>query len=678
MSLGADSEHLLRLRVGSFPIRPKLTARAYRRFLGVCSSLAAEIQSEGHAGATQKVRKNITSSVNSNSTGDLKGLLAAHVVLDLAAQGWTVQVSNEAVTVDPPTGLSKEQIRQGHLLERDAYLREPAVREFIYGMERRRLTSNGWRSIYSLMRDGAELSEALKIVAAMPEEERAAALRTVIDPYLQFVEQGAKCEHTGLFLSDIWRYFRLTWVNTHKSVPGRSMMILIRDAAAPNHPVIGIAALASAVVQQSIRDEWIGWDAKKGVQRLVDSVKDPLALLDRIASEIADGVYVKDLKKNKLVRDHDLKNPSQEAIDRLRKEAEHSIKRHRRNPEKEIHKGSQENEQLTNSDWEAKASSQLFRSKRCRILASLLSIRLVVKQELAKRQPDTRKNVVLTPQLRHAAGQLVRMLKGERVGINMMDITVCGAIAPYNDLLGGKLVCLLLCSSEVTKHYQKRYGTQPSVIASCMKGSAVIRTPQLVLLCTTSLYGTGSSQYNRIKLPAELAGGKAGTTISYQELGVSRGYGSYHFSKYTLELVDQLLGRSRSGQRVNSIFGEGVNPRMRKIREALTLVNLPSDDLLLHRNSRIVYGIPLTSNFREFLLGLHAKPIYLLPQATPQKISSRLADYWIQRWLSKRILIHEVLERVSEQTLNFPIRHAAQVPIQEDGDALSLWSQIDS
>jgi Big-like domain-containing protein len=34
--------------------------------------------------------------------------------------------------------------------------------------------------------------------------------------------------------------------------------LFIRDAAAPNHPVIGIAALGNSVVQHSLRDQWIG------------------------------------------------------------------------------------------------------------------------------------------------------------------------------------------------------------------------------------------------------------------------------------------------------------------------------------------------------------------------------------------------------------------------------------
>ena len=46
-----------------------------------------------------------------------------------------------------------------------------------------------------------------------------------------------------------------------------------------------------------------------------------------------------------------------------------------------------------------------------------------------------------------------------------------------------------------------------------------------------------------------------------------------------------LLGRSKNGRKVNSIFGEGVNPLMRKVRE---FVGLPSAAFLNHGNKRIL------------------------------------------------------------------------------------------
>src|SRR5262249_2518877 len=126
-----------------------------------------------------------------------------------------------------------------------------------------------WVSIYSLMRDGRDLVEKLRQAVSKPDgPDRWQALRQAADPYLEFVDPDGICEFTGLRLGDIWRYFSYTWTNVYRGVPGRKMLVLIRDRAASNHPVIGIAALASSVVQLGPRDRWIGWRTEEFLERL--------------------------------------------------------------------------------------------------------------------------------------------------------------------------------------------------------------------------------------------------------------------------------------------------------------------------------------------------------------------------------------------------------------------------
>ena len=43
---------------------------------------------------------------------------------------------------------------------------------------------------------------------------------------------------------------------------------------------------------------------------------------------------------------------------------------------------------------------------------------------------------------------VLEALKGRRAGANLLEITTCGAIAPYNRILGGKLVALLMLSPQ--------------------------------------------------------------------------------------------------------------------------------------------------------------------------------------------------------------------------------------
>src|SRR5207248_1488907 len=138
------------------------------------------------------------------------------------------------------------------------------------------------------------------------------------DPYLQFVTEDARCSTTGLRLQDIWRYFRHTWVNQYVSVPGRSMMILVRDRAASFHPVIGIAALSSPIVQIRERDLWIGWHPTVFVEQAQANPTDELARwLPSVVDAAFDEVYVRDLLADGTLTPALLRSPTRELVKRL-------------------------------------------------------------------------------------------------------------------------------------------------------------------------------------------------------------------------------------------------------------------------------------------------------------------------------------------------------------------------
>jgi len=655
-------------------IRPKL-GRHKDEFRSFCNSLAKlpKGASQGDRNrALQEAREKIQFLGNSPPTRSEVALkFACSTIVDVVAQGWELEVSKKGVELKPPQfkGATpdeiKRRIREGHLLERDAQLRELSVREFIKAMEQQRLGPNKtWTSITSLMRDGRNLAASLK-TAGIEESDgsKLKKLRKCVSPYVQIVETGVACKFTGLRLTDIWRYFRHTWVSTYKSLPGRSMLVLIRDAAAPNHPVMGIAALGSSMAQQTQRDKWIGWDSEVFTNRVSEKATAKLCRwVHESIERLLGGIYVKDLVRDRIVERGEFKNPTQSAIDRLLREHVRAMKQHRRFPGAADHKSSTNGNGCGKVDWEKQAQTHLFRSKRSKTLALLLGIRASLENAgLKDTKVTSLKRVMASPMGKHAIRQLVRLVKSEHVGVNMMDIIICGAIAPYNVLLGGKLVCLLLTSSEVIRAYRRKYGNQQSIIASSMKGRPVVRKPNLVLLATTSLYGVGSSQYNRVRVSLSDLGVIRNGRIEYCELGESKGYGSYHFSRTSIDYLETLLGRAGDGRKVNSIFGEGVNPLMRKLRDGLVEVGLPADDLLKHGNCRVVYGVPLASNFREVLLGLDRKPAYFLPLPKAFEQTERLAEYWRKRWLAGRIFRDGVIEEVMRHSLCYPISHGARV-----------------
>jgi hypothetical protein len=450
------------------------------------------------------------------------------------------------------------------------------------------------------------------------------------------------------------------------------MMVLVRDAASPFHPVIGIAVLGSSMAQQTLRDEWIGWDSDIFIKGLTE---EPTARwcswIHHSIERLLNSIYQEDFLKEKLITAGELRRPNQDTIARLLKDSAQAAEAHRLFPSAADHKNNANDE----ADWTKQAKTPLFRAKRAKTLAMLLSIRVTLQNAgLAINSGSTLRTVLANSQAKNAIRQLIRLVKAEHVGVDMMDMIVCGAIAPYNLLLGGKLVCLMLSSPEVVQFYRARYGKQASIIASSMKGASVVRSPNLVLFATTSLYGVGSSQYNRIRVPLDMVGGKNGGTIEYIELGMSKGFGSYHFSAASLDYLETLIPRGRHSRKVNSIFGEGVNPLMRKVRDGLTAVALPANELLNHGNSRVVYAIPIAKNFREMLMGVHSKPKYYLSLKNARKITKMLADYWRQRWLAKRIMRPGLLEEVAKQTLSYPITHSARVimPVNEETDLFDL------
>jgi hypothetical protein len=597
---------------------------------------------------------------------------AAQVLCDLARQGWAVRASTAGVRVSPPlagpdAAQEKDRVRRQEQIKRDEQLAVPSVRRFVTGLERPREFGGRFVSIFSLMRDGAELKAALEDANRQDATAHVAALRAVIDPYVQIVRAGDRCEHTGLLLMDIWRYFRHTWSNQHSNTPGRTLLILVRDRAASYHPVIGIAALTSAVVQIRERDEWIGWHPQAFLAELTarPTLRVARWLMRRLDASLAE-LYVDDLLQDGLYWPSLWDSPSQDAISRLEKEAAARRRDHHRfaRPADFKHRG------LSADDpgvWPARAESDLFRSKRCLALAELLRAREILGRFLLP-EPTLAalQRALQDTGGRRAISGILRRAKAESVGTEIADLATCGAIAPYNTLLGGKLVGMLAVSPSVVRAYHDKYSGYASEIASGMAGRAIRRRANLVFVGTTSLYGSGSSQYNRIRVPARVLGGTA--DLRFLRLGRSRSFGTSHLSAESVSLLVRLAEQTQTGARVNSIFGEGVNPKLRKVRHGLDLLGWPSDDLLQHGRKRIVYGVSLAENLLPYLSGLDVRPNYIFPLDSSDDVT-QIAGWWTERWLCRRSRSGEVLAAVAENCLSRPVRHGARVVLPaEHGD----------
>jgi len=205
--------------------------------------------------------------------------------------------------------------------------------------------------------------------------------------------------------------------------------------------------------------------------------------------------------------------------------------------------------------------------------------------------------------------------------VYLMDAYVLGAVPPYNDLLGGKLIAYILASNEIRKIYKEKYKNHFTILEQR-------KANDLVGIFTTSLYGR-SSQYNRIKYHEKLL---------YQPIGDTKGYGTLHLTEETLQFMRKLL--DEKGIVIGNNFGDGPSWRMRVIRTVGEILGFDADFLLNHSFKRKIYYVPLAENAIEFLNGKAKKPVYY---DYPLK---DLVAFWKERWLKKRKTKLDIVNRV--------------------------------
>lgn len=573
------------------------------------------------------------------------------LLADLFEQGWSVSTGDDGGFRFQPPGLARDttetvddikaRIRQTLQTARLRQLAEPSVRAFLERTEKHRMRRDIKGSVIDLIDDGAALARELSAISNLPTETREAALADIVDPVIEVCEAGKRCADTGLPLNDIWRYFRHTWAHEYRSIPGRQMLVLIRNAARPKRPVMGIAMLASPVMRLTARDQWIGW--------LPDSAKELYEEGSWTAAAFAQALWgriqtsVDEIRWDDLASSAEIRSPTEAVVLRLEQRAsgaavarEGQLKAHYETERKlgdgvRPHRGSVKS--VTEGvDWRAASNDLLFVRKRAEGLAKLLFAKHVFQATKLMDSPaQALETLFKSPDGRRALDTVLAEFRKAGLSSEVADVSICGAVHPYNELLTGKLVALLLASQEVRDAYAYRYGGQISIIASQMAGRPIVKSANLKLITTTSLYGAGSSQYNRLVLRAaehdeldqDMRWGAIGRSLT-------GGFGTLHLGQETAQALRMIAIKRHDARRVNNRFGEGTSPRLRQIREGLDALGIESDSILNHATPRIFYGCELIAGARHALLGLDNGD-----GAAPS--AAVIAKAWRKRWLTKRV-----------------------------------------
>lgn len=598
-----------------------------------------------------------------------------YVLSDLALQDWQLRLTDNHIYVLKPGGrgdVTSVKRRLQRVTQKQ--LRETSVQEFIRRMETPRTFKNRECSIFSLMLDGRSLAKRCE-----DHKRDEGTCEKLILPYIVEATRDKVCEFTGLNLLDIWRYFRSTWSSPYEMIPGRTIAFLVRDASWENHPVIGISAISSPALALSVRDQYLKWDAAS-VAHLLNNMtsKQAFAWIERILVKARDEIYSKDLLPDeKSTRSHQIQR-TKESIGRLVRIAAQS-----RNSDRDakvrstIESFEKSARKVTHDDFEVRSKSSLFKAKRARELAQILEAHVLLKDL----EVGTTNRKGVTNRFSVGAGlklasYVARLIRSKKIGANIADITVCGAIAPYNHLAAGKLVAALTCGPEAISIYKKKYKNKVSIIASSMAGRPITRSSDLVFLATTSLYGTRPNQYDRISVPLQFAASESPGSVPpalkfiyvpYSS-GADRngsestqGIGSFHLRRDTMSAINRFLTTHADGRKVFGTFGEGTSPKLRAMRSGLRAIGFDDDVTLTHGIRKTFYAIPLISNLQKYLLGVSVKAKFVYSLRNKKIFSGLVVAWWVKKWMSRRMNRQDILHRVKNETHTYPNRHGARV-----------------
>lgn len=191
-----------------------------------------------------------------------------------------------------------------------------------------------------------------------------------------------------------------------------------------------------------------------------------------------------------------------------------------------------------------------------------------------------------------------------------MDVFTIGAIPPYSNILGGKLVAGLVSADDVRRAYWKLYASKRTI----MQDNSIEQP--LVAVTTTSVFGR-SSIYNRLKYKGRLLA---------EPIGYTKGFGTIHLEQYYSEVQKLLF--SETGSYISGGYGNGPKIRWQNFTRALSILGLPST-YFEHGLQREVFIFRFVNDLEAGMSGgLYGAHINLAV--------SEYADYWKERWALPR------------------------------------------
>lgn len=184
-----------------------------------------------------------------------------------------------------------------------------------------------------------------------------------------------------------------------------------------------------------------------------------------------------------------------------------------------------------------------------------------------------------------------------------------GALPPYNYILGGKLIALLLTSDIIRKKFELKYKNKKTLIKNR------ILPANLLFITTTGAYGK-SSVYTRLKKDNEWIA---------RFIGYSKGSGTFHIPNIMYQKFLKFLERKHYN--IKTGYGNGPSRKLRLINQALEFLGFHEGTT--HGVKRAVYLFPLVKNLKE-VIEKNKRPIWV------RRDTEELTNYWKEKWAKPR------------------------------------------
>jgi hypothetical protein len=211
-----------------------------------------------------------------------------------------------------------------------------------------------------------------------------------------------------------------------------------------------------------------------------------------------------------------------------------------------------------------------------------------------------------------------------------MEATVCGALPPFSQAFGGKLVVSFLSSPQILNATKKIEGELLGWSFDMKKLDKHLPAFGMLCLTTKGLYPGHAPLYNRATAPGKIS------AVQMKHLDNTGGATTTLMSQLTTQLARRVLeaGRIDDTHRVSNVYGSGGAKRHRAIEAACMACGLPQR-LVMADIRRPVYGMEFVENAKS-VSWLGDSPDWRVDRNIDEgEFSMRAVDLWRCRWLRR-------------------------------------------